>query len=251
MSEVKEFQDIDRLCLEARKIFRSHLPEKQGEVEFVFSVCLDLLRSIGKFKKPEEWEDSREEYTLSVLIQAIETVLAMYYLSESGFWDNSLALKRNVAELILIAVAIGYDRQCFVDWKHERDSFNDYNKILRRVQDSTDIPDIEKSLLPHLKRYWLESSQLFSHNIRLKSIRTLPKGGQFKFEPKLAEMEFQEKRLHTIRNMLIDIISISLGIFEYDAVVSRRKSEFPEAPEIIRRCNKCMQNEDWRKQETA
>ena len=251
MSEVRVFQDLDRLCLEARKLFRSGSPQKQGEVELVFNVCLDLLRSIGKFKKPEEWKDSREEHTLSVLIQAIETVLAMYYLSESGFWDNSLALKRNVAELMLIAVAVGYDRQCFVDWKHEREPFDDFNRVLRRVQASTDIPEVEKSLLPHLKRYWVESSQLFSHNVRLESIRTLPKGGPFKFEPKLVQIEFQEKRLNTIRNMLIDIISISAGVFQYDVVVSRKKAEFPEAPEIITRCNKCMQNEDWRRQGTA
>lgn len=251
MAEVKAFGDVDRLCLEARKHFRSHPLQSEAEVERVFNLCFDLFRSIGRFRKPEEWKDSKEEYTLSVLIQAVETVLAMYYLSESGFWDNSLALKRNFAELLLTGIAIGYDVQCFVDWKYARDSFNDFNKILSRVQSSTNIPNIEKSLLPHLKRYWIESSQLFSHNISPRSIRTLPKDGQFKFEPKLAEIEFQEKRLHTIRNMLIDIISISCGTFEYDAVVRRSKSQFPEAPQIIARCNKCMQNEDWKKQETA
>jgi len=186
-----------------------------------------------------------------VLIQAVETVLAMYYLSESGFWDSSLALKRNFSELLLTGIAIGYDVQCFRDWKCERDSFNDFNKILSRVQSSTNIPDIEKSLPPHLKRYWIESSQFFSHNIRPRSIRTLPKDGQFKYEPKVVKIEFREKRLHTIRNMLIDIISISCGIFKYDAVVRRSKSQFPEAPQIIARCNKCMQNEEWKKQKTA
>lgn len=252
MSEVKVFGDLDRLCLEARKHFRDHLLQSQEDIESVFNLCFDLYRSIGKFKKPEEWQNSREEHTLSILIQTIETVLAMYYLSESGFWDNSLAFKRNVAELMLIAIAIGYDSQCFVDWKNERESFGDFNKILSRVQGSTNVPDIEKQqLLPHLKRYWIESSQLFSHNIRLRSIRTLPKGGQFKFEPKIAEVEFQEKRLHTIRNILIDVISISLGIFAYGEVAKQRRSEFPEAPQIISKCNKCMQNEEWKKQETA
>jgi hypothetical protein len=251
MSEVRAFEDLDRLCLEARKHFRSHALQDQGDVESVFNLCFDLYRSIGKFKKPEEWKDSREEYTLSVLIQTIETVLAMYYLSESGFWDNALALKRNVSELMLTAIAIGYDSQCFIDWKNERDSFSDFNKVLSRVQDSTNVPDIERSLVPHLKRYWIESSQFFSHNIRMRSIRTLPEVGQFKFEPKLADVEFQGERLHTIRNMLLDVISISLGIFEYGAVTKRRKPEFPEAPQIIARCNKCMQNEDWKKQRTA
>jgi hypothetical protein len=251
MSKVRAFEDLDRLCLEARKYFRSHALQDQGDVESVFNLCFDLYKSIGKFKKPEEWKDSGEEYTLSVLIQTIETVLAMYYLSESGFWDNALALKRNVAELMLTAIAIGYDSQCFIDWKNERDSFGDFNKVLSRVQDSTNVPDIERSLVPHLKRYWIESSQFFSHNIRMRSIRTLPEGGQFKFEPKLADVKFQGERLHTIRNMLLDVISISLGIFEYDEVTKRRMTEFPEAPQIIARCNKCMQNEHWKKQRTA
>lgn len=251
MPEVKAFGDLDRLCLEARRYFRSHSLQSQTEVEDTFNLCFDLYRSIGKFKKPEEWKGSREEYTISVLIQLIETALAMYYLSESGFWDNALVLKRNVAELMLIAIAIGYDKQCFVDWKHERDCFDDFNKILKRVQSSTDIPATEKILVPHLKRYWIESSQLFSHNTRLKSIRALPKMGQFKFEPKTATGEFQEKRLRTIRNILINVISISLGIFEYDTVVRHNKPQFPEAPQILERCNKCMQNKDWKKQETA
>lgn len=251
MPEVKVFSDLDRLCLEARRYFRSHSLQSQTEVECVFNLCLDLYRSIGKFKKLEEWKDSRDEYTLGVLIQAIDIVLAMYYLSESGFWDSSLALKRNVVELMLTAIAIGYDSQCFADWKNTRDSFGDFNVILNKVQNSKNIPDTEKSLLPHLKKYWIESSQFFSHNIRMKSIRTLPKNRQFELEPKIAEIEFQNKRLRTIRNMLTDIISISLGIFEYDKVVKYNKSQFPEAPQIISRCNMYFQNEDWKKQETT
>lgn len=250
MPEVKTFQDLDKLCLEARKYFRNHSLEKHGEIDHVFSLCLDLFKSIGKFKKPEEWKDSREERVLGVLLQTIETILAMYYLSESGFWDNSLALKRNVAELLLIAIATGYDEQCFIDWEYERDCFDEFSKILKRVQESTNVPDVDKSFLPHLKRYWIECSQILSHNIKPGSMRTTPEEGRFRFEPKIAEAGFQEGRLNTIRNMLIDVISISLGVFKYGEVVKHRESEFPEAPTLIAKFNQSMQNEHWKKEET-
>ena len=250
MSEIRTLQDLDKQCLQARDHFRSHCSEEHGEIHYVFNLCFDLFKSIGKFKNPEEWKNSREEYTLSVLIQALETSLAMYYLAESGFWTNSLALQRNVVELMGIAIAIGYDEQCFIDWKYERNCFDDSNKILRRIQDSEKVPDIDKSRLPHLKRYWIKSSQLFSHNIKPNSIRTLPKAGQFKFEPKIANSEFQAKRLHAVRNMILEIISIAVGVFNYDVVVRSRKSEFPEAPEIIAMCNQCFQNEIWKKHAT-
>ena len=56
MTEVKAFGDIDRLCLEARKHFRRTPLQSQTEVEWVFNLCLDLFRSIGKFRKPEDME---------------------------------------------------------------------------------------------------------------------------------------------------------------------------------------------------
>ena len=104
---------------------------------------------------------------------------------------------------------------------------------MKRATDSPNVPATERSLLPHLKRYWIESSQIRSHNIRLDSIRTLANQGQIRFEPKVATLEFHEKRLNIIRNMLIEVVSILLGIFDYYPLVAVRKSEFPEAPNIL------------------
>ena len=250
MPDINNFDSLDKLCQQARHQFRGHNSRKQSEIDTVFTLCFDVLKSIGKFKPPGEWTDSKETWVVSVLIQSIETVLAMYYLSESGFWDNALALNRNYSELLVLSIAIGYDDQCFMDWKMKRSNFNTFHKIFKRATNSPKVPAVEKSLLPHLKRYWIESSQIRSHNIRLDSIRTLVKGGQIAFEPKVATAEFHEKRLNTIRNMLLDVVSILLGTFDYYPVVAARKSEFPEAPNILARWKQCWQNQTWQNEET-
>lgn len=250
MSEIHSFKELDRLSIEARGFFRKNLDETQQEFEELFSFCFKLLKSITKFYTPDEWKDSRQEYSLGVLMQSIETVLAMYYLTESGFWDNSLVLKRNFAELLSVAIAIGYDNQCYIDWKNNRDCFNSFSKIAKRIEQSNDIPEIDKKFLPLLKKYWGESSQTFSHNVSFDSIRTLVKSGQIKFEPKTATPSFQQKRLRTFRNMVLNIISLLLGIFNYGVVAEYRKEEFPEVLEIIRQSNIFFSNNDWKEQET-
>jgi len=251
MPEATSFGSIDALCQQARANFRTHSSRKQKEIDMVLTLCFEVVSSISKLKTPDEWKDSREEATLAVLFQSIETVLAMHYLSESGFWDNALVLKRNFSELLLIAIAIGFDQQCFIDWKHGRANFDSFERIYKRVEQSSNVPEIEKSLLPHLKRYWSESSQLFSHNMSRKSIRTFVKDGQIHFEPKSASADFQEKRMNTIRNMLLDVISILLGIFQYDKRTFERRADFPEAPGIISRCNECFQNHVWKSEKTT
>lgn len=251
MSEINTFKELDNLVEEARNFFHTNLDQSQSELKEIFFHCFRVLKSISKFYKPEEWENSRQEYTLSVLMQSLETILAMYYLTESGFWDNALVLKRNYVELLSIAIAIGYDNQCFIDWKNNRDCINSFSKISKRIEESDVIPEIEKKLLPLLKKYWNETSQSYSHNIGLKSIRTLVKSGQIKFEPKTAKSDFQTKRLRTFRNMLLNILSLILGIFKYGEVTESRKTEFPEALDIINHSNIFFQNENWRSQETT
>lgn len=102
---------IDEIVLEARNQFRAHSVPKQEEINGVLLLFWDTASSIGKIKPVSQWENSREEYTVNILVQSIETISAMYYLSESGFWDNALTLKRNIAELLTAAIAIGHDEQ--------------------------------------------------------------------------------------------------------------------------------------------
>ncbi len=250
MPAINTFQDLDKLCQQARQHFRNHLSNKQDEIADVFNLFFDILKSIGKFKTPEEWRESRQEWTIALLVQSIETILGMYYLTESGFWDNALVLKRNFSEILTTAIAIGYDDQCFIDWKHRRQNCDTFEKIFKRATKSAQVPATEKTLLPHIKRYWEESSQLFSHNINPNNIRTLVKEGQIRFEPKTANAWFQERRMNTIRNMLLDVISVMVGVFDYASIAASRKPEFPEAPSIIERSNRYFQNEKWKKEET-
>jgi hypothetical protein len=251
MPEVKDLSTIDGLCQQARSAFRANAAHKQAELSKVFTLLIDVFRSVGKMRSPEQWTGTKEEAAFEVLIQAIETTLSMYYLSESGFWDNALAMKRNVSELLLTAIAVGYDQQCFVDWKHSRSSADSFERLFKRVSSSQLVPDVEKSLLPHLKRYWVESSERFSHNISRKSIRTISNQGQFQLEPKAASSEFRDGRINTIRNIFLNVLSIALGMFRYDRVAFERRADFPEAQSLISRANECFQNESWKRELTT
>lgn len=251
MNILQTFNKIDKLTIEARNYFRKNFNKSQKEFENIFSFCFIVIESISKFYAPNEWEDSQQGNALGILIQCLETILAMYYLTESGFWDNALILKRNYSELLSVAIAIGYDKKCYVDWKNNRDCFNNFTKIKNRIEKSNDIPEIDKKLLVILKKYWNESSQKYSHSICINSIRTLLKSGKFEFEPKIAKPFFQQKRLRTFRNMVLNVLSIILGIFKYGKVTESRKKEFPEALNIIKQSNIFFNNTEWKQQTTV
>jgi len=140
VSTVVAFREVEELCQAARENFRNEALAKQTQFGEVVGLLFRVFQSVGKFKPPAEWRGSREEWVLSLLIQALEVVLAMYYLSESGFWDNALALKRNYVELLTAAIAVGYDKTCYVDWKNARKCVDSFEKLYRRAASSTGEP---------------------------------------------------------------------------------------------------------------
>lgn len=242
MTNLSDFHSVERLVARAREHYHSHSAEKKAEIAVVFTLLRDIFGNIHKLYGEERLTDSQEEASLMVLVQAVETVLAMFFLAESGFWTNSLAHKRNYVELMLTAIAIGYDRQCFIDWKHERSNFDSFKKIYKRVERSSSVPQAEKSHLPLLKSYWSESSQYFSHNVKRGSIRTLINNGLVHFEPKIASPAFQEGRMNTIRNMLLNVVSVVLGVSSFGKRAYEMREHFPEGKTIIDRANECFEN---------
>jgi hypothetical protein len=250
MNEPSGFASIEAICEQAREQFRSCAASKADEIDKVFVLFLDVFRGIGTLYNAKQLGGSSQEAAIAVIVQAVETVLAMYFMAEDGFWTNSLALKRNYSELMLVAMAIGYDPQCFIDWKHERDNFASFEKIYRRVEESKNVPPEEKGVLPLLKSYWAESSQHFSHGVLRSSIRTLVRDGGVQFEPKVVTCDFQEGRMCAIRNMLLNLVSVLLGITNFGPRAYERREEFPEGARIIARANDCFQNDTWKNERT-
>lgn len=236
-SNISSLSELDDFVLSARSSFRSQAINKQKELERVFNLLFRLLRSIGKYKSLGTWEDSREEYVIKTLLKANQVILGMYYLSESGFYDLALSLRRNFTELILVAVAIGCDYKSFVDWRNDRNNLQDVHKIAERIKKSASVPDGAKQILPPLLKYWNESSQLHSHQIKKKSIEEGIKiqGGDVSLGSHIATENFQEKRLNTLRNMWLNIIMVLLGVFKYSQISTapEHKDRFPEAQELI------------------
>lgn len=250
MPEPSDFASLEELCDEARAHFRSHEGDVAKEVDQVLELLLDVFRSVGQLYTVDELRGSKQEAAMGVLVQALETVLAMYFLSQDGFWDNALVLKRNYAELLLVALGIGHDHLIFVDWKHGRGNVSSFEKVLRRVDASTDVPCKQKSVLPLLKRYWCESSQSFSHSFSRSSIRTSVVDGQVHFEPKTATAEFQHGRMRALRNMLLNLAAALLSIVGFQTRAYEKRESFPDGASVAARARECFQNEKWKAEQT-
>jgi len=250
MPELVNFESLEELCEQARAHFRSQTGDRAKEMDQALVLLLDVFRSAGRLYTVEELQGSKEEAALGVLVQALETVLAMYFLSQDGFWDNALVLKRNYAELLLVALGIGHDQRIFVDWKHGRSSLNSFEKVAKRVEASTDVPCEKKSVLPLVKRYWRESSQGFSHNVSSSSVRTSIVNGQVHFEPKTATAEFQHGRMCALRNMLLNLVAAFLGIIRFETRAYEKRQSFPEGASIAARARECFQNKRWKAEHT-
>jgi len=251
MKDALDFSAIVTICNQAREQFRSYKQPYESDINKVFSLFIEVFQGIGILYSAEELAGSRQAAAIVVIVQAIEIVLAMYFMAEDGFWDTSLTLKRNYTELLLVGIAIGYDQQCYIDWKHERDNFDSFTKIYRRVEQNNLIPSPEKDLLPVLNKYWIESSRLYSHNIKRSSIRTMLAEGNIGLEPKVATNTFQEERTRTIRNMLVNIVSVLIGITDFARRAYEYREKYPQGARIISIANECFQNNAWKNQHTS
>lgn len=247
MNEIKNFKNIDAIAVKAREVFRENENQTKKDFEEIFFLYFQTIKSIFKFYTPKEWEGSQNELTIGVMIQCLETVLAMYYLSESGFWHNALALKRNYVELFSVSIIIGYEKQAYIDWKNKRNTLKDFGKIIKRIEKSENIPQEEKSFIPILKQYWNEASANNSHNTSLNSIRTLVKSGKIEFEPMVVKKEYLEKRIGALRNMILNLLSLTLGIFNYGEFTEKNSERFPEALNIIGHANSLFKKgkDEW------
>jgi len=245
MGNISSFSEFDSFVVSAREYFRQQAKQKQNEVGDTINLCFNFFKSVGKSREPKEWENSREEDVIKVLIKAIQVIFGMYYLSESGYYDLALSLKRNFTELLLVAIAIGYDKQNYIDWKNDRDNFQDVHKIGKKLFSSDNIPQPEKDLIPILLKYWDESSQLHSHQISKKAVEGGIKinNGDITLGSHIVKEEYQIMRLNTLRNMALNVITILLGVFDYGNLAEANRSKFPEAPGLIARYNNFQQSE--------
>jgi hypothetical protein len=251
MSKINSFNDINNLVSAARSSFSANKSTQKEDIELVTTTLLDAFQSITKIYSPEEWSDSRHEMVVIVLMQCFEGVFANYFLSESGYWENASVLQRNYIELLSISIAIGYDNSLYIDWVHERDNMKSFRKIMKSLKESNHVPETKREILTYMDKQWARLSQNYSHNLSKKSLRTKVVEGKINLEPRVVTVEFQKKRITKCRNMLVNILSVLLGVFDYGKVAESRKSDFPEALGIIGRSNEILNNLVWKNQKTA
>ncbi len=252
MGNISTFLELDNFVLSARDYFRQHGKQKQAELGEIFDLYFNSLSSIGKSKQPKEWSDTREEDVIKVLTKAAQSLFGMYYLSESGFFDLALSLKRNYTELVLVTIAIGYDKQSHTDWKNNRDNFRDIHEVAKRLLTLDTVPLVEKQLIPMALKYWDESSQLHSHQISKKAVEEglSMANGDINLGSRIIKEEFQIRRINTLRNMCLNIITILLGVFDYVALTEGGNSaKYPEAKALMSKYN-AFQREDLKSELT-
>ena len=236
--EVFSFGDLDRQVNAARRSFRELAEPQRREIEETVGLLFLFLRSIGKFKTIEEWKGSRDEDVLMILIKSLQTTMGMLYLSESGFYDMALVLKRNYSELMLQAIAVSSSDDLYVKWKHHRKPFDDLHKIARAIEaERSALGDLRADLAKQLVTYWNESSALHSHQLGKKSVEDALKEGKFRLGASIATEEFQAGRLRTVRNMCLNVLSLLIQSFDYGGHAAVNADRFPEAPALISRFN--------------
>lgn len=236
--EVFSFGDLDRQVNAARRSFRELAEPQRREIEETVGLLFLFLRSIGKFKTSEEWKGSRDEDVLMILIKSLQTTIGMLYLSESGFYEMALVLKRNYSELMLQAIAVGSSDDLYVNWKHHRKPFDSFHKIARAIEAGRSVPgDPRADLAKLLVRYWNESSALHSHQLGKEAVQDALKEGKLQLGPFIKTEEFQAARLRTVRNMCLNVLSLLIQSFDYGGYTAANRGRFPEAPALISRFN--------------
>jgi len=247
--QVKTFEDLEVYINFARATFRIQSREKIKEVAKVFNLYLNFIKSIGKFRKPEEWKDSREEYILKLHFKALEYLLGMFYLSESGLYKDALALKRNIIEIIILSIAIGHSEEAFIKWRNKLKDFRDYYKITSFVASIENLPELEKAQLSYWKKQYKDACS-YSHALNIDIFTKKIKEGIADLGPRIITKEYQDRRLNTIRNLCLNLLCILIGIFDYSNITKKEKEKFPEAPKLIAEANKYFRSEKLKKEPT-
>ena len=241
MGTVNEFADIDALILQARAAFRDN--KGLGEIEKVFDLYFAFARSIGKFQSQKDWEGGRDEYIIKILSKAIQSLLGMLYLSESGFYDLALSLERNYIELLLIAIAVGYDDRNFTDWERGASDFRNAHKVAKKITASANVPAPEKEIVTHLTKEWETASSRYAHELHIGNVEEIIQSGEIHLGVVIADEAMRAKRLETIRSMALNVITVLVGVFRYDTVTIKDKKRFPEALTLIAAFNSMQKDE--------
>lgn len=220
---ILSFDFIDKLIIKCREHYRISTNDKLNLFSKGFDLFILLLLFFSQIKKPEELHNSKEEGYISTIVKAIETLLGIVYLNESGFDDISRSLLRNYVELTIVSMAIGYDNSLFTRWKNKHKSFKDVHSIAAEIQKSSFIPQIEKDIVQYLLSIWESSSRTTSHQLSPESVSAKIENASINFGIRIINDEYTVKRFYMLCKMMYNIVSISFGVFRVADFVGKNE----------------------------
>lgn len=225
--EIKSFKDLDYLVSEIRDKFQSMNRTKTGEFGDSVEVFFGILSNVHKILEIDTTKKSRETDFISVLVKAINEVLTMYYLVETGFFELSLSMKRNFVELYLVATAIGFDEVLYSDWKHKNTEFKSVHNLVKAIRKSRKVPSDEKSYAVYLTTEWIKSSTLFSHQLTPKSIGVTLFKDSARIAVSLKQKKYYDGRLNLLTNMVVNLSTLLTNVFDYGKIVKKYDGNKP------------------------
>lgn len=225
--------DIDKFTDETekytRKIFGKH--NKWQGINNAFEVYFSFLKSITKNLNFHDAKNSNLHYKIGVSIKSVRILLPYFYLSIKGFYDEANILIRNFVELSLVLIDIGYNTQSLIYWKNGKSGeFSEIKNVLKRIDENKgNIPEVDLRAVDYLKSKYNQLSQEFSHELRLQNIEKIFKSdGSVKFCDKANE-KFTLKRADSFRALILNAISLLIGVTNYSSMVRANLANYPEA----------------------
>lgn len=228
--------DIDRFTGETETYTRKILSKYnswQG-INKSFEVYFSFLKSVTKNLNFHDAKNSNLHYKIGVSIKSVRILLPYFYLSIKGFYDEANILVRNFVELSLVLIDIGYNNQSLIYWKNGKPGeFSEINNILKRIEENRDnIPEVDLKAVDYLKSKYHQLSQEFSHELRLQNIEKIFKNdGSVKFCDRANE-KFTLKRANSFKALILNAISLLIGVTNYPFLVSSNPSQYPEAMKL-------------------
>lgn len=220
---VSSFKEIDSFIISTRSEFRQNLTEIQKLFESSVNLFLSLIFKIGKLTPPNGWENSREEDVVRVFSKSFEFLLSIYYLYECGFYQTPLVFYRNLCELSVVGIAIGFDKSLYSKWKNNHRAFDKLSDVVNEVDKNPHILNETKKYSKFLLKEWERSSRDYLHLLKKRHVEDKVNNELLFLGIKKGDKEFQDSKIKSLVIFAMNLLLHLLDIFEIQKLSNEGK----------------------------
>ena len=218
--ETKNFSELDNFVLSTRDLFRQNTSEPKKVFEKSIDLFISLSIILGDTKTPVQWKNSKEEDILRILVKIFECLLSIYYLYESGFFYSALTISRNIHELFLVAISIGFDKDLYAKWKYCHKDFKNLSMIKEQILASNYITDLWKEYAKHSFKEWVNCSDNYSHYLRQDQVENKITGSKMHIGIMQLSCEIEDIWLIPLGTIAANVLFLFDDIFNFEEIFS-------------------------------